>query len=174
MAETPVKTIPATRLAIRPLAASEIPILLSLIGELAEFERMSPRVTATEEKMRSALFGPHPFAEALLGWLDREPIAYAVIHHTFSTFAALPGLYIEDIYVRLAHRSRGYGEELMRHLARLAARRGCAALSWSVLGWNEAAIRFYRNLGAEQVTEWDAYKLSGDALRQLGEDRVRW
>ena len=167
MAETPVQKNPAMRLTIRPLALSEIPILLSLIGELAEFERMSPRVTATEEKMRSALFGPHLFAEALLGWLDGEPIAYAVFHHTFSTFAALPGLYIEDIYVRPAHRGRGYGGKLMRHLARMAASRGCASLSWSVLGWNEAAIRFYRNLGAVQVTEWDAYNLSGEALRRL-------
>ncbi len=167
MAEQSGNTAPREQVLVRPLDPGEIPILLTLIGELADFERMAHRVTATPERMRAALFGPTPFAEAVLGWLGDEPVAYAVYYHTLSTFAAAPGLYIEDILVREAHRGNGYGEILMRHLAGIAVSRGCTGMSWSVLSWNRRAINFYTALGAEHNTEWDAYKISGQALSNL-------
>lgn len=152
---------------IRRLTPEDMPALLGLIGELAAFERMSHRVSATEEKLRGTLFGERRFAEGFFGVLDGEVIAYAIVHHTYSTFAAEPGLYIEDIYVREAHRRGGYGGRMMRHLAGLAVERGCRGMSWSVLDWNRKAIDFYLKLGAAKSAEWDSYKLDGEKLRAL-------
>src|SRR5690349_7426108 len=98
---------------------------------------MSARVTATEEKLRESLFGSRPFAEGFIGARENEAVAYAIVHHTYSTFAAMPGLYIEDIYVRGAHRGHGYGKQMMARLAKLAIERGCKSMSWSVLDWNQ-------------------------------------
>jgi GNAT superfamily N-acetyltransferase len=156
---------------IRPLTPADTPTLLRMIGELAEFEGMSARVTATEDKLRYTLFGERRFAEGFFGMLGEEAVAYAIVHHTYSTFAAQPGLYIEDIYVREAHRRAGYGGRLMRHLAALALARGCKSMSWSVLDWNQKAINFYVGLGAGKYTEWDSYKIDGENLRALAEGK---
>jgi ribosomal protein S18 acetylase RimI-like enzyme len=152
---------------IRPLTAEDMPALLSLIKELAEFEGMSERVTANEQKLRETLFGERRYAEGFFGVLAGEVIAYAIFHHTYSTFAGMPGLYIEDIYVRQAHRRSGHGKRMMRHLAKLAMERGCKAMSWSVLDWNQKAIEFYVGLGAGKYAEWDSYRIDGEQLRAL-------
>jgi ribosomal protein S18 acetylase RimI-like enzyme len=128
---------------------------------------MAHRVSATQDKLRVTLFGERRFAEGYFGELLGEAVAYAIVHHTYSTFAAQPGLYIEDIYVREQHRRGGYGEQMMRHLARLAFERGCKGMSWSVLGWNQKAIDFYVKLGAAKSTEWDSYKIDGEKFRAL-------
>ena len=161
---------PSTSIApfyIRPLTEEDVPTLLGLIQELAEFEKMSARVTATENKLRETLFGSRSFAEGFMGTLENKAIAYAIVHHTYSTFAAMPGLYIEDIYVREESRGHGYGKRLMAHLAKVAIERGCKSMSWSVLDWNQQAIDFYVGLGAGRNTEWDSYRIDGENLRSL-------
>ena len=142
-------------------------MLLKLIKELAAFEKMSGRVTATEDRLRDSLLGSCPFAEGFMGFAENEAVAYAIVHHTYSTFAGAPGLYIEDIYVREEYRGHGYGKRLMEHLARLAVERGCKSMSWSVLEWNKPAIDFYMALGAGKNTEWDSYRIDGGRLRSL-------
>jgi len=152
---------------IRTLTEKDLPVLLTLIRELAAFEKMLARVTATEDKLRDSLLGSRTFAEGFMGFVAEEAVSYAIVHHTYSTFAGAPGLYIEDIYVREAHRGHGYGKRLMEHLARLAVERGCKSMSWSVLGWNKPAIDFYVGLGAGKSTEWDSYRIDGERLRSL-------
>jgi ribosomal protein S18 acetylase RimI-like enzyme len=152
---------------LRPVVRHDVPSLLRLIRELAEFENMSSRVTATEEQLQNTLFGIRTFAEGFLGLLNDEAIAYAIVHHTYSTFAARPGLYIEDIHVREAYRGRGFGKRMMQHLAQLSVARGCESMSWSVLGWNQRAIDFYTSLGAGKNTEWESYRIDGEKLQSL-------
>jgi GNAT superfamily N-acetyltransferase len=152
---------------LRPLVREDVPSLLQLIRELAEFENMSSRVAATEERLQNTLFGTRTFAEGFLGLLNDEAIAYAIVHHTYSTFAAMPGLYIEDIYMRETYRGRGFGKRMMQNLAMLAVARGCNSMSWSVLSWNQQAIDFYTRLGAGRNTEWDSYRIGGEKLQLL-------
>ena len=152
---------------VRAAIESEVPLILQLIRELAEFERLSEYVTATEADLRTALFGPRPFAEALMADVAAEPVGYALFYHDFSTFRGKPGIYLEDLYVRPQHRHRGIGKAFMRRLARICAERGCHRLEWSVLNWNEPALRFYRSLGAAPADEWTVYSMDGEALSKL-------
>ncbi len=152
---------------IRPLKADEIPLLLQLIRELAEYEKMLDEVETTEESLREALFGAHPCAEALLGYEGDAPVGYAVFFHNFSTFTGRRGLYLEDLYVRPPARGRGYGQMFLQRLAQLALERNCGRLEWCVLDWNTPAIGFYKKIGAVPMDEWTTFRLSGDALQQL-------
>jgi GNAT superfamily N-acetyltransferase len=152
---------------IREATPDDVPTLLGLIKELAEFEKLSHAVVATPETLRSALFGKHPAAEAVLGELDREPVAFALYFQNFSTFVGRPGLYLEDLYVRPEHRSQGFGLALLKHLSSIAVERGCGRFEWSVLDWNEGAIQFYKRLGAVPMNEWTVFRLAGDALNRL-------
>jgi len=152
---------------IRAATESDVPIVFRMIQALAEYERMSHRVTATEEGLRAALFGARPVAEVALAYAAGEPVGVAVFYPTFSTFAGRAGLYLEDLFVEPAWRRHGVGRKLLEHVARLAGDRGCHGLSWSVLGWNESAIRFYRSLGAEPVEDWSVFRLSGEPLARL-------
>jgi GNAT superfamily N-acetyltransferase len=158
------------RVALRIEKACErdIALILEFIRKLAEYERMSHRVFATEEDLRAALFGERPVAEVLLAFAESEPAGFAVFFPTFSTFAGRAGIYLEDIFVAPAHRRAGIGTALLAAVARLAAERG-GALSWSVLKWNRPAIDFYKRLGAVEVTEWSGYKLLGEALKRVAE-----
>jgi GNAT superfamily N-acetyltransferase len=113
------------------------------------------------------LFGPRAFAEAVVARVGAEPAGFALWFHNYSTFEGRPGLYLEDLFVRPAFRGRGYGEALLRHLARVAVERGCARFEWSVLDWNEPALAFYRKLGAVPMDEWTVQRVSGAALRAL-------
>ncbi len=152
---------------IRPAAEHEVSLVLAFIRELAEYERLSHQVVATEEGLRRALFGPRPFAEVVFACLDGEPVGFALFFHNFSTFLGQPGIYLEDLYVRPAARGRGVGRRLLEWLARLAVERGCGRLEWAVLNWNEPAIGFYRRLGAAPLEEWQIFRLTGPALERL-------
>ena len=152
---------------IRPATSGDLPALLRLIRSLAEYERLLHRVVATEEQLGESLFGSHPIAEALLGLWQNQAVAYAVYFTTFSTFAAKPRLYLEDIFVEPSHRGKGFGGALLRHLCRIATARGCESLRWEVLTWNESALEFYRHCGAQVITEWVGCELAGDALQEL-------
>ena len=156
-----------TRLSIDPATPADVPLLLSLIRELADYERLLHDVRIRPEQLQRHLFGPRPYAEAVVARTPDEPVGFALWFHNYSTFEGRPGLYLEDLFVRPAHRGRGYGEALLRHLARLALERDCARFEWAVLDWNEPAIRFYRKLGAVALDDWTVQRVAGDALRAL-------
>lgn len=159
-----------TSLHIEPATPGDVPTILQLIRELADFERLLHEVTATEAQLREGLFGPKPSAEVIMGRVQPggEVAGFALFFHNYSTFLARPGIYLEDLYVRQQFRGRGYGEELLRHLARLALQRDCGRLEWSVLDWNRRAIDFYKSLGAVPMNEWTTYRVTGAALQKLG------
>jgi GNAT superfamily N-acetyltransferase len=158
-------------LTIRPAAEHEMGLVLGFIRELAEFERLSHEVVATEADLHLALFGARRFAEVVLACVDGAPVGFALFFHSFSTFLARPGLYLEDLYVAPAVRGQGVGGELLSWLARTAIERGCGRLEWAVLDWNEAAIGFYHKLGAVVKDEWKTCRLAGTALSRLAARR---
>ena len=153
---------------IRPATASDTPLILGFIRGLAEFEKLSHEVEATEEKLLATLFpeAGRPAAECLLAFEGRDAVGFALYFTTYSTFLAKPGLYLEDIFVLPAHRGRGIGRAMMLHLARLANERCCGRMEWAVLDWNASAIRFYESLGARRLEEWTTCRLAGEALRR--------
>jgi GNAT superfamily N-acetyltransferase len=153
---------------IEPATPADVPMILMLIRELAEFERLLHEVTATEAQVREGLFGARPSAEVAMARIGDEVAGFALYFHNFSTFLAKPGIYLEDLYVRQQFRGQGCGEALLKHLARTALARGCGRLEWSVLDWNQRAIDFYRSLGAVPMNEWTTYRVTGEALRALG------
>lgn len=153
---------------IEPASEADVPVILQLIRELAEFERLLDQVTATEAQLRETLFGARRNAEVVIARQGEEVAAFALFFHNYSTFLAKPGLYLEDLYVRQKFRGQGCGEALLRHLAGIAVERGCGRFEWSVLDWNQRAIDFYKSLGAEPMDEWTIYRVTGDALRRLG------
>jgi len=156
-----------TELEIRPATERDVPLILSLIRELAEYERLSHEIVATEEILRDSLFGERPAAEVLLGYVGDDPAGFALFFHSFSTFLGRPGIYLEDLYVRPEFRGAGVGRVFLRHLARLAKDRGCGRLEWWVLDWNEPAIGFYEALGAVPMGDWTVYRIAGEALDEL-------
>ena len=152
---------------IRFATAEDTPLVLWFVRELAEYGKLSHEVVATEEDLRESLFGARPFAEVLLAFVEDEPVGFALFFHNFSTFLGKPGVYLEDLYVRLEHRGTGAGRALLSRLARLAVERGCGRLEWWVLDWNEPSIGFYKRLGAEAMDDWTVYRLTGTALADL-------
>lgn len=152
---------------IRPAREDEVPIILAFVRELAEYERLSHEVVATEADMREALFGTRPYAEVVFACLDGEPVGFALFCYNFSTFLAKPGIHLEDLFVRPACRGRGIGLRLLSWLARETIKRGCGRLEWAVLDWNEPSIRFYESLGARAMKEWFTYRLTGEALERV-------
>lgn len=157
----------SSRLVIARVGPGDVDTLLALVRELAEFERLSHEVVATPAQLDAALFGPQANVEAVLARLDDEVVGFALWFHNFSTFVGRRGLYLEDLYVRPAHRGRGYGQALLRHLAAIAVERGCGRMEWAVLDWNRRAIAFYRGLGAEPQEAWRIFRLSGVALERM-------
>ena len=155
---------------IRPAEPTDVPVVAELIWQLARFEKLEDQVVLTEELLEAGLFGPRPYAEALIAEDDGEPIGFALFFHSFSTFLARPGLYLEDLFVLPTHRGHGVGRALLSHLARLAVERGCGRLEWAVLNWNKDAIRFYERLGAHPNSEWTVYRLDGEALDAVGRE----
>lgn len=155
-------------LELHPIRAEEIPLLLALIGELAEFEKLAHELVATEDGLRESLFGERPVAEAVLARVDGVPAGFALYFHSFSTFLGRPGLYLEDLYVRADHRGGGVGAALLSHVAAVAVARGCGRMEWSVLDWNRRAHDFYTGMGARPVAGWSVYRLAGSALAELG------
>ncbi len=147
---------------------ADVPDILRFIKELARFEKLAHEVEATEDALRDSLFGERKYAEAVFVEEDGERVAFALFFHNYSTFLGRPGLYLEDLYVCPEKRGKGYGKLLLRHLAQLALARGCGRLEWWALDSNSDAIDFYRSLGAEPMSDWTVYRLSGGALEALG------
>lgn len=155
-------------LEIRPARSSDVPLILSLIRELAEFERLLDQMVADENQLRTTLFGERPAAEVMIAEWDGAPAGFALYFSNYSTFLGQPGIYLEDLYVRPEFRGRGIGEAFLRKLAALAVERRCGRVEWSVLNWNERAIKFYQQIGARPMNEWTVYRLTGEALTNLG------
>ena len=158
---------------ILPAAERDVPVILELIRGLAEFERLSDAVVATEARLRDSLFGPRPDAEVVIAWAGDEAAGFALFFHNYSTFLGRRGLALEDLFVRPAWRGRGLGRRLLAHLAALAVERDCGRFEWSVLDWNEGAIRFYRSVGAEPMSDWTTYRVAGLALERLAAEARR-
>ena len=156
-------------LLIRPATRAAVPTVLRFVRELAAFEREPDAVVATEALLADALFGARPAAEAVIAQADGDTAGFALFFHNFSTWTGRRGLYLEALYVTPGARGQGVGAALLRHLARVALERGCARFEWSVLDWNEAAVRFYRKLGAVGMEEWTVQRVEGDALARLAE-----
>ena len=161
----------ANEMTIRTAAEEDLPLILRFIRELAEYEKLAHLVVATEESLRSSLFGSPRFAEVLIGEAPVngaiEPVGFALFFHNYSTFLARPGVYLEDLYVRPELRGHGYGRALLSRLASIAIERNCSRVEWAVLNWNEPAIRFYRSLGALPMDQWTTYRIIGEALEKL-------
>src|SRR5438445_11650868 len=154
---------------IRPATAADVPVILELIRALATYERAPNEVTATEQGLVEVLFGAKPAAEVLLAFEDETAVGFAVFFHNFSTWLGLPGLYLEDLFVRPEHRGKGYGRALLVDLAKIARDRGCGRMEWAVLDWNEPAMQFYRKLGAKPMDEWTVFRLKRYGINRLAE-----
>jgi GNAT superfamily N-acetyltransferase len=152
---------------VRSATAEDVPLILDLIRELAEYEELSHEVVATEDSLLEGLFGDRPIAEVLVAEQGEEAAGFALFFHNFSTFLGKPGIYLEDLYVRPRFRRTGIGKAMLAYLARLAKERGCGRLEWSVLDWNEPSIRFYESLGAVAMDDWTVHRVSGRALEGL-------
>ncbi len=154
---------------IRPAKIGDVSLILELIRDLATYERAPNDVRATEEQLRRVLFGEKPSAEVVLGFKGESPVGFAVFFHNFSTWLGRPGLYLEDLFVKPELRGKGYGRALLVHLTRIAEERGCGRMEWAVLDWNEAAIQFYRKLGAKPMDDWTVYRLTGEEISRLAQ-----
>ena len=152
---------------IRVATLDDVPTILSLIRDLAHYERAPNEVVATEEGLREVLFGARPAAEVVLALEGKMPVGFAVFFHNFSTWLGRAGLYLEDLFVRPDARGKGYGRALLVHLARIAQERGCGRMEWAVLDWNEPAIQFYRKLGAAPNEEWTVFRLTSEGIAKL-------
>jgi ribosomal protein S18 acetylase RimI-like enzyme len=155
---------------VEPATERDLPRILRLVKSLAEYEQLAHAVAATEATLRESLFVKRA-AEVVIGYAGDEPAGFAVFFQTFSTFLGVPGMWLEDIFVDPAFRRRGLGEALLAYLARIAVDRGYGRVEWSVLGWNELAIGFYRKLGARPMDDWVNYRLTGEALINLAVKR---
>ena len=153
---------------LRSAAPADLPAIVGLIRELAAFEKLEHLVVATPEAMAPHLFGARPAAEAVVGQVNGAVVAFALFFTNFSTFLGRPGLYLEDLYVQPAHRGTGLGRALLQHLGALAVERGCGRFEWSVLDWNENAIRFYESMGATVMPDWRICRITGDTLLGMG------
>ncbi len=161
----------ASGLDISPAGCADVPLILSLINQLAEYEKLRHEVVATEASIHAALFGTTPRAEALIARYDGAAVGFALFFHNFSTFLGKPGLYLEDLFVKPEYRGRAIGKSLLSHLAALALQRDCGRFQWQVLDWNRPSRDFYESLGAQADPAWINYRISGDALRRLAEAR---
>ena len=147
--------------ALRAAEPRDLPAIVGLIGELAEFERLTHLLRVTPETLRPHLFGDKPVVESVVGEVNGEVVAFALFFTNFSTFLAKPGLYLEDLYVKPEHRGRGLGRAMLEHLGALAVQRGYGRFEWSVLDWNADAIRFYERMGASVMPDWRICRIAG-------------
>ena len=154
---------------IRAATREDVPIILQLIHDLAEYERAPGEVTATEEQLADVLFGERRAAEVLLAFENDAPVGFAVFFQNFSTWLGQPGLYLEDLFVKPEARGKGYGRSLLVQLAKIARDRGCGRMEWAVLDWNEPAIQFYRALGATPMDEWTVFRLKREGIIKLAD-----
>ncbi len=157
---------------IRPAQPADVPHVLDLVRELAEYEKLAHLVECDEDRLRAALFGERSGVEALLASRDGAPAAFALFFHNYSTFLGRPGVYLEDIYVRPAYRRLGCGRALLVELARIAVARGCGRFEWAVLDWNTPAHSFYQSLGATILPDWRITRITGANLHALAQQPV--
>ena len=158
---------------LRPATPADCAAIVGLIRELAVFERLEHLVVVTPETLHPQLFGARPAAEAVVGEVDGQVVAFALFFTNFSTFLGQPGLYLEDLYVQPAHRGSGLGTALLQHLGALAVQRGCGRFEWSVLEWNEDAIGFYEKMGATVMPDWRICRITGPALQAYASNPVQ-
>ncbi len=158
---------------LREAQPPDLPAIVGLIRELADFEQLSHLVCVTPESLQPHLFGPRPVAEALVGEVQGRTVAFALFFTNFSTFLGRPGLYLEDLYVQPAHRGAGIGRALLQRLAATALQRGCGRFEWSVLDWNAPAIGFYERMGAAVLPDWRICRVTGPALAALADPAQR-
>ncbi|MCS7012640.1 MAG: GNAT family N-acetyltransferase [Chloroherpetonaceae bacterium] len=156
-------------LKIRFATEQDVPLILTFIKALAEYERLSSEVQATEARLRQTLFGSPPAAETLLAFEGDEPVGFALFFHNYSTFLGQRGLYLEDLFVKPEHRGKGYGKALLVRLAQIAKERNCGRMEWSVLDWNTPSIEFYKKLGAVPMSDWTTFRLTSEAIARLAE-----
>ena len=161
-----------TTFTTRPATTQDIPHIMSMIRELAVFEKLEHMVVATDELLHEGLFGQRPSCEAIMGEEDGEVVCFALFFHNFSTFLTKKGLYLEDLYVRQSHRGKGYGTRMLTRLAQIAVERQCGRFEWSVLDWNEPALQFYKAMGADILPDWRICRVTGDSLAALAERRA--
>jgi len=152
---------------IKPATIKDVPVILSFIKELAEYEKLLHEVTATEEILKETLFGETAYAKAIIGYWNENPVSFALYFHNFSTFLGRPGIYLEDLFVKPEVRNKGIGQKMLSYLAKLAKEKNCGRLEWWVLDWNKPAISFYNRIGAKAMDEWTVYRITGAALDDL-------
>jgi len=154
---------------IRKAERGDVSLVLDFIKKLADYERLSHEVVATEEALEKYLFGEEKVAEVVIGYHKDVPVGFALYFYNFSTFLAKPGIYLEDLFVLEEHRGKGYGKALLAYLAKLAIEKDCGRLEWAVLDWNEPSIEFYKSLGARLMNEWIVSRLTGETLLKLAD-----
>jgi GNAT superfamily N-acetyltransferase len=156
-----------SKFTIRFATKQDVPLILSFIKQLAEYEKLSHEVVATEALLEHTLFGERNIAEVIIGEYKKEAVGFALFFHNFSTFLGKPGLYLEDLYIKPEMRGKGLGKIMLSFLAHLAKERGCGRLEWWVLDWNEPSINFYKSLGATPMDDWTVFRLTGKTLDDL-------
>jgi GNAT superfamily N-acetyltransferase len=161
-----------TNLKIKKAKIKDVPLILSLIKELAEYEKLTHLVVATEGDLSTNLFGPKKFAEVLVAYYKNEPAGMALFFHNYSTFEGKPGIYLEDLYVKPAFRGKGIGKSLLLHLIKIAGKRKCGRVEWAVLDWNQSAINFYTKLGAESMDSWKIFRLTRDKIKKINNPQI--
>ncbi|MEO5589423.1 MAG: GNAT family N-acetyltransferase [Gemmatimonadaceae bacterium] len=157
----------ASNIDIRMATVADVPLILKFIEDLATYEKLRDRCVATEDNLRSTLFGDRPAAEVLIASADGKPAGFALFFHNYSTFRAQRDIYLEDLFVNPESRGYGVGHALFVRLARLAIERGCGRIEWVVLDWNALAIDFYKRLGAHSMDDWRIFRLTGTSLESL-------
>lgn len=157
---------------IRLAELKDIPKILAFIQGLAEYEKLTDQVIATEETLTNTLFGEKRFAEVLIAEYQQQAAGFALFFHNYSTFLAKPGIYLEDLFVAPEYRGKGLGKALLSYLAKLAVERGCGRLEWSVLDWNQSAIDFYQAQGAVMLDDWRINRLIGEQLKSLAKQSI--
>ena len=156
-----------TTFTIAPASERDVPTILRMIQALAEYEKLTHAVVATEDRLRRTLFGPNPAAEVLMAYAGDQPAGFALFFHNYSTFLGQRGVYLEDLFVMPEWRGQGLGRQLLSRLAAIALDRDCGRLEWSVLDWNAPAIGFYRKLGAVPMDDWTIMRMIGEPLQRL-------
>ncbi len=155
---------------IEPARPRDVPLILAMIRELAECERLSDEVVGSANDLERHLFGRTPVAESVIARDGEEPVGFALYYTTFSTFLCRPGLWLEDLFVRPEHRGRGTGKLLLRHLARVARERGYGRMEWAALDWNEPALAFYASIGARAIDDWITHRLDAGGIEKLASE----
>ena len=161
-----------TNLIIKKAKVKDVPLILSLIKELAEYEKLTHEVVASEKDLSRNLFGSKKFAEVLLAYYDNEPAGMALFFHNYSTFEGKPGIYLEDLYVKPEFRGKGIGKSLLLKLISIANKRKCGRVEWAVLDWNQPAIDFYKKLGAEPMDSWKIFRLTKDKIKMINNPHI--